>query len=242
MSIKYYVRRAFNITSDFLYPPLCVSCKKPLFWKKHNLICTSCFESIEYIGDNSCWLCAKSLGKYAARQKSCDECKNKNHKFTRIVAACCYNDIAKDIIHAYKFQNSKNLHVFISEAIYMQFLKEYSNLNFDYIVPVPLHRNKKNERGYNQSALIAKNLSQRTNIEYSEKILVRTRDTLSQSMLNASDRKLNMSGAFFVKKSLEKQNILLVDDVFTTGTTINECSYTLRTAGARRVYAIVFAR
>ncbi len=227
---------------DLLYPPTCVFCGKPLIWLNNTTICSACIELLEYIDENSCWHCSLPLGKYSMRQKKCDECKSRNHKFTRVVAACKYNQLAKEIIHAYKFSNRKQFSSLISKIVYKKYLQEYSTLKFDYIIPVPLHKRKICERGYNQSALIAKYISDRTSFTYSDMILSRIRYTVSQSLLNSQDRETNLNGAFGVNKSLLNSTILLVDDVFTTGATISECAYTLKKYGARRVYAIVFAR
>lgn len=242
MNFKALFRTTYSSVLDLIYPPACVFCGKPLIWQNNITICSDCIELLEYMNDESCWNCSSPLGKYRARQKECDECKHRNHKFTRVVAACKYNKSAKEIIHAYKFCNMKHLSSLISHIVYKRYLQEYSTLKFDYIIPVPLHKRKICERGYNQSALIAKYISDMTGFTYSDKLLSRIKYTVSQSLLNSQDRETNLIGAFDVEKPLDNSTILLVDDVFTTGSTISECAYTLKHYGARRVYAIVFAR
>lgn len=228
--------------ADLVYPPFCVSCKCPLFWQENKIICKECLDGLERIGLDSCWYCATPLGKYSSRQKECNECRGRKHSFTRVVSACRYNDIARELIHAYKFNNCKSISPLLSELLYRKYMQEYSDIKFNYILPVPLHKRKQCERGYNQSALIAQQLAKMTGLTHSEAILSRVRYTTSQSLLNSTDRELNLSGAFDVNKPLNKSTLLLVDDVFTTGSTINECAHTLRRFGANRVYAIVFAR
>ena len=142
-------KTTYSIILDLIYPPDCVFCGKTLIWQNNTTLCSDCIELLEYITENSCWYCSLPLGKYSVRQKECDECKHRNHKFTRVVAACKYNNSAKGIIHAYKFGNMKHLAPLISHIVYKKFLQEYSALKFDYIIPVPLHKRKICERGYN---------------------------------------------------------------------------------------------
>ena len=107
--------------------------------------------------------------------------------------------------------------------------------DIDLIVPVPLHHLKKAERGYNQSYYIARGISKSTNIKIEENILKRIRFTQSQTKMNLEERRLNIENAFKVRKIL--RNILIVDDVITTGATVNECGKVLKKAGANEVYA-----
>jgi len=114
------------------------------------------------------------------------------------------------------------------------------NWEIDLIIPIPLHRLRKIDRGYNQSYYIAKGLSKYFNIPLSGKILFRSKFTKSQTTLNLKEREENISGAFNLKKhkTVSGKNILLVDDVITTGATTNECAKVLLEAGANNVYAI----
>jgi ComF family protein len=122
--------------------------------------------------------------------------------------------------------------------------KEHELSNFNLIIPVPLHRLKERERGYNQSTIIGKILSKELNIEFSENILFRNRYTKTQTKLNKDERKQNLENAFTCNKELAKmKNIIIVDDVFTTGASINTASQALLQVGARSVISatMVFA-
>ena len=115
--------------------------------------------------------------------------------------------------------------------------------NFDLIVPIPLHHLKKAERGYNQSFYIAKGVRKILNIKVSDRIVKRIKYTESQTTMNISEREENIYGAFKVKlkNSISGKNILLIDDVITTGATISECGKILLEAGANRIYAASIA-
>ena len=242
MNSRKIIARGLAGLADLLYPPYCISCDKGLLGQDNRLLCSDCMSRIVFLGDNSCWFCAAPQGKYAKRPKKCSECQSRNYTFTRVTAVCSYSGVTKDLVHAFKFQNMKCVSALLVELLKSRFVKEYAGLHFDHILPVPLHPRKLKERGYNQSALLAQGLSEFTGYTYSPNILRRIRYTESQALLSAADRKENLNSAFSVDGAMQNETILLVDDVLTTGSTMNECAQTLRTHGARRIYAIVFAR
>ncbi len=115
--------------------------------------------------------------------------------------------------------------------------------NIDYISYVPMHKSKPKLRGFNQNFLLAKGLSKKLNIPLGKNILLKIKDTKSQSSLNKRDRLLNLKDAFEVsnKAEIKSKNILLIDDIFTTGSTVSECARCLKTAGANKVYVLTVA-
>ena len=242
MSLKRIILKNTSKLTDLLYPPICISCDKPLLWDSDKFICTDCITGITCIGDNSCWFCATPQGKYATRPKDCPECRGHDYAFTRVIAACTYSGVAKDMIHAFKFQNMKNISTLILQFLIQKFENEYKDIRFDYIIPVPLHKRRLQERGYNQSAILAEELSRLTGYPFAADILQRVRYTESQALLCADARRINLNRAFRVNSELNKATVLLVDDVLTTGSTLHECAKILRKHGARRIYALVFAR
>ncbi len=242
MNISIFFTRIFKYLADLLYPPMCHCCEAPLIGLSQNHLCSDCFKRLKFFGDNSCWFCSHPLGKFVARQKECDECHGRERKYTRVVATCEYNDAARSLIHAFKFCNFKPIYLLLSELMIRRFIEEYSGISFDYILAVPLHKNKMAERGYNQSDLLAKELSCRLGLPHSSDLLQRIRNTPSQALLNSQERENNLRGAFEVTKTITSAKILLIDDVYTTGSTASECACALRKAGASRVYVLVFAR
>jgi ComF family protein len=149
-----------------------------------------------------------------------------------ISAGLIYNDITAPCLHRFKYGNGRYLASFF--ASYMQF----PGSRIDRIVPVPLHKSKKRLRGYNQSELLAKILSERENVPCDPSLLSRVRKTGTQTKLTQDQREKNVKNAFLASEGVRGLNILLIDDVITTGSTLRECAGALKKAGAGSVYAL----
>jgi len=158
---------------------------------------------------------------------------------TALLAAYPYEGVLKNAFIQYKFSAQREYHTIFSELL-VRYLTCFSpESDYDLIVPVPLSNKRLNERGFNQSALIAQALSARLAIEYSDMALFRTRHTKRQSSLNMAARTNNVRGAFLSdKKIVTDRSVLLVDDIFTIGATMNECAKTLLSSGAKKVSGI----
>ena len=232
----------YNNFLDLLYPPSCVCCHKNLSGYSQKLLCSECYDSLVHIKDNSCYFCGSPLGKYAKRTKQCDICRNISRSYTRVIAAVEYNEIARKMILSYKFYNRKHLCLLMAREMLQRIFKEYSEISFDYILPVPLHKKKYAARGYNQSELLAHYISDNLNFRLKTDLLIRMRNTPPQSLLDSAGRETNLKDAFIVTREIAKKRILLIDDVLTTGCTASECAKALRMAGAERIYVAVFAR
>ncbi len=161
----------------------------------------------------------------------------------------------KDAIHRFKFnenpQNGKKLGQLVGRLFFDGAEGFLGSLDsdclrqghIDYIVPVPLHFSKKLKRGFNQSEILAKEISDMSHIEYYPKLLAKARKTQAQSNLHRDERQNNLIGAFTVinKTAVLNKNILIIDDIYTTGSTINEVSKTLFEAGAGEIYSLTLA-
>lgn len=152
-------------------------------------------------------------------------------------AAWAYDDVTSPAIHALKYQNKRYLAPKLAGSITIP-----EQWQLDALIPVPLYPAKQQGRGYNQSELIASALSQRYSIELLADCLKRIRDTGTQTALSAAQREQNVAGAFAVDKCalamLKGRRVALVDDVFTTGSTMRECARVLADCGAEAVYAL----
>lgn len=152
-----------------------------------------------------------------------------------------YEEGIRDKLLKYKFRDYSYLYKFFSEIIINN-----CNLknNYDIILPVPIHKKRKAKRGYNQSELIAKEIAKNINVEYSNNVLIKTIDTVPQSTLNQHQRMSNVLGIYKVINSqiIENKNILLIDDIYTTGSTVNECSKVLKQNGAKLVDVLTIAK
>lgn len=177
----------------------------------------------------------------------CEECckdilisfKKDNYaekNFKKHIYIAKYDAKLREVFLKYKFNDKSYLYRFFTEII-LNTEEVYSFLkNYDIIIPVPIHKSRKLERGYNQSELIAKSISKKVNIQYCN-VLVKSKGNFAQSKLNKEQREQNVKNVYNVKK-MEKilnKNIVLFDDIYTTGATVNECSKILINAGANNV-------
>jgi len=167
------------------------------------------------------------------------ECIETPKFFKKVYSPYKYEGLLRDVIKDFKYNNKPYYYKMLGELLYQHIKDE--KIDFDIITYVPLHKNKKRRRGYNQSQLIAKYIGNRMNVS-SEKLIKRLVDTKPQNQLNREDRKNNLKNTFSSEKKIKNKNILLVDDVYTTGTTLNACSEALLKVGAKNIYALTLAR
>lgn len=147
----------------------------------------------------------------------------------------------QNIIHAIKYRNKFRTGEYLGGIAGKQFSGLLKEWEIDFIVPVPLHRVKKSERGYNQSFYIAKGISKATGIPLKDNLIKRVKFTETQTSMTRKEREQNIARAFKCKKNIPSANYLLVDDVITTGSTISECAKEMLTNGAAKVYALSLA-
>ena len=154
-----------------------------------------------------------------------------------------YDGSLQDAIHRWKYQGKIALTSFFGEWMTERLYHYWDPNFFDLLIPVPLHPRRLRERGFNQALLLVKELSRRTGIPYGKKILQKGRPTVPQVNLNGVEREKEVRGAFHLigEEEVEGKSILLVDDVYTTGSTVNECSKVLLAAGAERVDVLTLA-
>lgn len=215
----------FDILLDFVFPPKCGFCNEVT--GTHHFICEKCrYLSIEkYI--NRCKFCGK-----ISYSDICPECEAKRIYYEKLVFCNEYTEEFKEKIHLYKFLDKKYYYNFFSELIYERIKDE----EFDVIVPVPISKERYKERGYNQAGLIAKKLSRILNKPYNGTSLVKVKNNERQSMQNFKERQKSIKNVFEIADNyLNGLNILLIDDIFATGSTVNECSRLLKKAGVNSI-------
>lgn len=158
-------------------------------------------------------------------------------------SCCLYEETLKEAIHRFKYLGELPLLRVFGDLLYPTFQTLSQDYRVDFLVPVPLHIRRLRERGFNQALLLIRELSKRTGIPYRARVLRKIKDTPFQTQLKGAQRRKNIKGAFCVEKReiIEGKSIVLVDDVYTTGATVNECARTLRGAGAERVAVLTLA-
>lgn len=173
----------------------------------------------------------------------CARCLNDEFYFTRARSVAYFDGLLRDLLHSFKYRKKLHLGKLLSH-IFIENVPSYLNF-FNLILPVPVHLNKLKEREYNQSAILGEKLSCVAQCEYDPFILYKVKDTPPQILFESlSDRKRNVRNFFSVKdvKKIKNMSILLVDDVYTTGSTVNECSRVLLKAGAASVQVLTLMR
>ena len=232
-----------KLTLDTIFPSQCLICKKKLEDQTLKVICRNCFEKIEINSGFTCPRCKKRLY----------EPKNDCHPETKFVlgaASFFENKIVRELIHALKYKNLKSAIEPLSRVLELYLNKAIKNSDFKIenfiIVPVPLHKKKERMRGFNQAQLLAQKLSFFLNkTPIAENSLIKIKNTKSQTELkNSTERKENIKNSFGVKdpNQIQNKNIFLLDDVFTSGATMQEATTTLKAAGAKKIIGLVIAR
>jgi len=205
-------------------------------------ICSDCEKHIKKIEPPVCSKCSKPIFHNSSIDL-CQECCDVTRHFEMSKSPYAYEGLIKKAIYSYKYYNKTYFYKFFGNCL-VSFMKDINYTDFDFIVPVPLHSSKMRKRGYNQSELLARHISASLSIPYVD-ALKRTKKTLKQSEQSKEERRKNLKDAFAVKSSPEKiinSSVLLVDDIYTTGSTVDECSKALVNYGAAKVYVITIAR
>lgn len=223
---------------DFLLPPQCPICRKKVL--ENNTVCGVCFSKLTFISNTVCQKCGAPLPYEQA--KLCVHCLEKMPAYDKALSVLKYDETSKALILPFKHTDFIEITPLLAKWMNQRGKDLISNC--DCIVPVPLHFYRLLKRKYNQSALLAKELAKMNNKEYLPQCLKRCRYTKSQGHMNPKQRKKNVKNAFKITNplSVRDRNILLIDDVMTTGATINECTKTLKKAGAKSVYVLSLAR
>jgi len=218
---------------SFFFPPKCVSCGTPGEW-----LCRKCLSYLPYNHYQECLICGKpAIGGFT--HPHCESRYNPE----RFLAPFEYKDPLRKAVKRAKYAGSFAVLSTLADQVSLWF--EYSEITFlpgAILVPVPLHRLRYWERGYNQSLLLARQLARRFDLPVGEKFLQRVRYTRSQTRLDADERKKNVRGAFAAAPVVRGEDLVLVDDVATTGATLLEAARTLKRAGARTVWCLALSR
>ena len=226
-----------EILLDLFYPPRCPICDR-ILKRQEKHCCQECMSGLPWIGKQYCLKCGKPVA--GDTQEYCPDCQKYEHFFDQGTAPFVYSDALRHSIYRMKHENRRDYLDFYAWTMAAACRRYLRSWRPQLILPVPMHRKRKRKRGYNQSELLAKKISRYLGIPYDAELLKCVRETGEQKTLGRRERMQNLKGSFSVTKELNGiKNILLVDDVYTTGSTIDEIGRTLKDAGAERVFFVV---
>lgn len=212
---------------DLIYPPVSIY--------------DICDGAISFIPEHSCIKCGIGL-RMIEDGPTCQECENSHYYFDRAVSVVKYEEDIKKLIYRFKYSSHTYL-ARIMGAMMGQKLRG-EGINVDLIIPVPLHKKREKDRGFNQSVLLARYIKKEINVPLNINTLLRVKNTKVMHRLTKKERRDNVEDAFKVVENgvIEDKDILLIDDIFTTGATVNACSQLLKNSGAKSVTILTFAR
>jgi competence protein ComFC len=246
-SWKAFVSEWTERVLSLLYPRVCQVCHEGCAGAKEGYVCTTCRskrDGVQFITQPFCGCCGLPFDGEITVSFECTNCRDQELHFRSARAAVRFVGLVQEVIHRYKYNHSTWFEPFLSDLLIQKAAPGLSLQEWDLIVPIPLHWVRLRERSFNQSARLAKRLSQATGIPVNAKLLRRVAATRTQTTLSRSQRIENMKNAFIYRgrNRLKGENIVLLDDVLTTGATANACAKLLRQNGAGLVDVWTVAR
>ena len=218
-----------------IFPKTCPMCDKVIY--PYQDICDACERKLEYVSEPKCKKCGKPIR--LMEQEYCMDCTKHVHYYEQGIAACVYSEQVKKSIYKFKYHNRRGYSEFYGKAIAAKYQKQIQAWKADVLIPVPIHYKRYVKRGYNQSKLLAKQLSKQLNIPMDSSILQRSINTKPQKELNVKDRLKNLESAFKITENVVKyKQVIIVDDIYTTGSTIDACAKILMDAGVKKIFYI----
>jgi len=236
--MKNLIKKIINFFLDLLFPIECVGCQKENTW-----LCKECFKKINLNLKNFCPFC----GKPARMGCICQQCLIHSPLKNIFIASFYKEKILKQTIHTFKYQCIRDLAKPLSKIIINFLYQSKLNLLFDnsyFLVPISLHRKRLFERGFNQSELLVQIIAQEFKIPVLNNVLKRKYDTRSQTKLKEKERRKNIKNAFICiqPKIIKNKNIILFDDILTTGSTLKEAANVLKKSGAKKIFGLILAK
>lgn len=228
--------------SVVLFPPKCIKCNKII--DSYGNLCSNCWSSIEFITDPMCKICGVPFEFDMDIDLICGQCAGTKQFFDHAISIFKYDENSKNLIYKFKYNDKTYLSKYFAKWIYKNI---HTSINdYQYIVPVPLHRKRMRKRFYNQSSLIASYLAKLSKKTFLPNLLIKNRYDVPQTSLTKKQRLKNVKSSFAINPKLQSKiegtKILLIDDVYTTGSTLNECSKILKKNGCNQITAVTLAR
>ncbi len=223
----------FGYIADIIYPRICPVCNNiiPVGYKD---LCPDCTGLLTYAQEPYCMRCGKPVDE---EKEYCSDCERNKHSYDEGRAVFIYDEYMSKSIYRFKYSGKREFANFYGKVMTERLGEKIRRWDPDAIVPVPVHKSKLRSRGYNQAELIAKQISKRMKIPVKSDIVIRQSATTVQKNLSAKARQNNLKKAFkVIPNSVQLNSILIVDDIYTTGATVDAVARCLKDAGVRKVY------
>lgn len=238
---KILLRKITYSFEALIFPSFCHICNTPLDYKER-LICSECLKKIKPIGDSVCKICGRPMNSIFPSQL-CLSCVESPPPFEMHRSFSLYEGVMREIILLIKFKRMKFLSRILAKIAF-EYLKTNPIFDCDCVIAVPISKKRIAKRGFNQSEVFASELSKMINKKLLKNVLIKKIDTIPQSVLSLKERRKNIIGSFEVRHQelIKEKRILLVDDIYTTGSTVTECCKVLIKSGVREVKVFTIAR
>lgn len=221
---------------DLLYPPRCPVCHD-ILQPGRTFICDSCVQYLPFVREPVCKKCGKPLE--SDEEELCFDCQKLEHEFTQGIGVFLYDDIMRKSLHYFKYQGRVEYGEFYARCMWKHARPMIEVWKPEVIVPVPVHKMRYRERGYNQAEVVADRFSKIAGIPVEKGYIIRREKTRAQKDLTPEERRENLQKAFEPgKRAVDCKRILLIDDIYTTGSTMDAVSKILREGGAEEIYAL----
>ena len=231
-------RRAFEAISDLIFPRRCAVCDRPVD-RLGQGVCLKCKPQIQYIKAPFCMKCGKQLNE--PQQEYCNDCLRRKHFYLQGKALYDYGSMA-DSIFRFKYMGRQEYAGFYGKELYDRYGFWLRAVRPDALVPVPIHASRKRKRGYNQAELVAAELAKYSEKPVNSKLIIRKKKTKPQKDLTTQERQNNLKKAFKIcQNDVKLSTIVIIDDIYTTGSTIDDMAKLLMASGIQKVYYVALA-
>ncbi|MCX7817342.1 MAG: ComF family protein [Syntrophales bacterium] len=238
------IRKSVAAIIEVVYPRRCFSCGAQMSSDIDQPFCINCIRSIKIIGSPICLRCGLPFESSITVDHLCSQCVSKVHTVDEVRSLCRYEGTFLKLIHDFKYRGNTILGSVLGEWLATNTYPHFSIEEYEVIIPVPLHRWRLYRRGFNQAVILARAVADRFGIPLDFEVLVRRRHGEPQTSLDRKARRQNVKGVFEVLDGSRicGSKVLLIDDVYTTGSTLEECAKVLKAHGVRKVGALTLAR
>ena len=237
MGGKEWIYAVTEAVLALVYPPRCPVCDEIVAFEDRGKAHPECRKKLFYITGAVCMKCGQPVDN--ARVEFCFDCGKKHHHYRQGKGVFLYKGDIKQTMYRFKYSNKREYAAFFAGIVTERYTEWMQRIGAEVIVPVPMYRRKQKLRGYNQAEVFARELSRRTGIPYRMDLVSRMRDTKPQKNLNDTERKNNLKNAFHVSQDIVKYRyILLVDDIYTTGSTVDAIAQAILQTGVIDIYSL----